>query len=168
MDQLQREEEKSGSRLKALAIIMISGLLLSFQNIRYSNVTSMVVHWSYETAASNDAPTLLQLQYDDRLPNLEELVKYNLTCPPGLAPIKNVHYPAFMAHPEGRRIPRIIHITSRHRCATNAVIENVEKWHFQNYSVYFHDDHAMQQLFTHPVTRSRFPSLREGLKCATN
>eukprot|EP00980_Cylindrotheca_fusiformis_P030639 scaffold25149_cov122-Cylindrotheca_fusiformis.AAC.2 len=165
--------------------MMVSGLLLSFQNIRYSDATSALSKWSYENAATNDeptllkllssdygnkkdAPTLLQLQYDGRLPNLEELVEYNLTCPPGLAPIKNVHYPAFMTHPEGWKIPKIIHITSRHRCATNAVIENVKKWYFRNYSVYFHDDRALQKLFTHPVTRSRFPSLRDALKCATN
>ena len=117
----------------------------------------------------NQQATSLSLSDSYPIPDIEELVESKTTtCPPGLMPITNTHFPTSVVHPTGRKIPKIIHITSRYRCATQAVINNVDKWRFQNHSVYFHDDEAIDKLFTHPYTRSLFPTLREGLKCVTN
>ncbi|OEU10318.1 hypothetical protein FRACYDRAFT_263847 [Fragilariopsis cylindrus CCMP1102] len=118
---------------------------------------------------NQQATSLLALSDSYPIPDIEELVESKTTtCPPGLMPITNTHFPTSVVHPTGRKIPKIIHITSRYRCATQAVINNVDKWRFQNHSVYFHDDEAIDKLFTHPYTRSLFPTLREGLKCVTN
>jgi hypothetical protein len=161
--------------LKTLALLLIPGLVISYQNIKLSDL-ALGVTWAYDqrNSQANDAPRIASIQATSLtsnshpIPNIEELVKFNITCPPGLTPIKNTHFPTSVTHPTGRKIPKIIHMTSRHRCATEAVIHNVDKWRFQNYSLYFHDDQAIEKLFTHPYTRSQFPTLREGLKCVTN
>jgi len=135
-------------------------LLVGIQDF-YEPIIPMVIH--------QQATSLLSLSDSYPIPDIEELVESNtITCPPGLMPITNTHFPTSVVHPTGRKIPKIIHITSRYRCATPAVIKNVDKWRFQNHSVYFHDDEAIDKLFTHPYIRSQFPTLREGLKCVTN
>mmetsp|Transcript_38619 Transcript_38619/g.93359 ORF Transcript_38619/g.93359 Transcript_38619/m.93359 type:complete len:425 (-) Transcript_38619:217-1491(-) len=122
---------------------------------------------SDQAVASQITDSEMGLLHDEPIP-IEELIQHNTTCPDGLFPIENTHMPRSVTHLEGRRIPKIVHITSKHRCATSAVIKNVDKWRFKNYSVYFHDDNALHKLFTHPQTRKLFPTLREGLKCVTS
>jgi hypothetical protein len=168
------DKEGLPRHLRILALLMIPGMVISYQNIKLSVLVLGVADWAYDqrNSEANDAPTIARIQATSLashpIPDIEELVKYNITCPPGLTPIQNTHFPTSVTHPTGRKIPRIIHITSRHRCATEAVINNVDKWRFQNYSIYFHDDQAIEKLFTHPYTRSQFPTLREGLKCVTS
>ena len=51
----------------------------------------------------------------------------NYPCPIGTAPIlDSIESVDFDEHK--RKIPKIIHITSKTRCATAEVIENVNKW----------------------------------------
>ena len=182
----QRRGGGGGGLKKILAFLMITGVvIISCQNLKVSNLVLQVqVGISSDfnapviVSSSSNQQSIISLSTSDNnsyhdIPNIEELVKFNTTttttCPPGLTLIQNTHLPtSVVVHPTGRKIPKIIHITSRYRCATPAVIQNVDKWRFQNYSVYFHDDQAMDTLFTHPYTRNQFPTLREGLKCATN
>jgi hypothetical protein len=155
--------------LKILALLVITGVvnLVLQVGIPYLNAPIIV---SNQQATSLSLSSLSSSDSYPILPNIEELVKFNttMTCPPGLRLIQNTHFPTSVVHPTGRKIPKIIHIISRHRCATPAIINNVDKWRFQNYSVYFHDDQAIDKLSTHPYTRSQFPTLREGLKCVTH
>ena len=51
-----------------------------------------------------------------------------------------------ITHPKNRKIPRIIHMTSKSRCMHNNFVDNINKWKFTNYSFYFHNDAAMNQL----------------------
>ena len=164
-----------GRGLKTLVLLVIVGVLhISFQNQNVSSLALLVgIQDFYEPIIAmvidQQATSLLSLSDSYPIPDIEELVESKTTtCPPGLMPITNTHFPTSVVHPTGRKIPKIIHITSRYRCATPAVINNVDKWRFQNHSVYFHDDEAIDKLFTHPYTRSQFPTLREGLKCVTN
>jgi len=88
-------------------------------------------------------------------------------CPPGATPILDTirHRNEQALH---RKIPQIIHITSKSRCATPKVQAIVNQWRFANYSLYFHDDEAVDRLFRHSQTRRTFPLLNETLMCVTN
>jgi len=173
-----------GGGLKTPALLLIAGLSMYFANIRGSTlplveildyvtvaVAPIIIIATATATATSTATSVSSDSYP--IPHIEELVKFNTTatatsCPPGLTPITNTYYPTSVVYPPGRKIPKIIHITSKYRCATPAVIKNVDKWRFQNYSVYFHDDQAIEKLFTHPYARSQFPTLREALKCVTS
>ena len=89
------------------------------------------------------------------------------SCPPGATPILDTIRPQHDKQPY-RKIPKIIHITSKSRCATPKVQDIVNQWRFANYSLYFHDDEAVDRLFRHPKTQTTFPLLNETLMCVTN
>lgn len=105
------------------------------------------------------------------LPELVRSTKAaNTSCPPGATPILDTirhhhHRDDELLH---RKIPRIIHITSKSRCATPRVQALVEQWRFANYSLFFHDDDAVDSLFRHPTSQKTFPLLNETLMCVTN
>lgn len=92
----------------------------------------------------------------------EALAKYS--CPIGTSPILDT----ILHDDHGRRIPKMIHMTSKTRCATIEVIENINQWRLAGHSLYFHDDAAVQRLTDHPITQQLFPMLNETLKCVTN
>ncbi|KAL7477363.1 hypothetical protein ACHAW6_003173 [Cyclotella cf. meneghiniana] len=86
-------------------------------------------------------------------------------CPPGSAPILDT---ISRNEYRGRHIPRIIHITSKNRCATVEVLRNLQRWRFPGHSLYFHDDDAVERLTSHPLSQRAFPLLNETLRCVTN
>lgn len=143
--------------VKYISFFLIASCFLSFLNSKLiSSVLSNSSEWNYEIS-----PHLSLIP-------LEELAKNNnTTCPEGLFPIENTHLPVSVTH-SNRLIPKIVHITSKQRCATQAVIDNINKWRFKNHSLYFYDDNAVDRLFQHPITRQQFPELREILKCVTS
>ena len=101
---------------------------------------------------------------------LTELVRSasapNKQCPPGSAPILDT---ISRNESDGRRrIPRIVHITSKNRCATVEVLRNIRRWRFPGHSLYFHDDDAVERLTSHPLSQRAFPLLNETLRCVTN
>lgn len=62
-----------------------------------------------------------------------------------------------------RKIPRIIHFTSKSKCLSETFAENLEKWHFSNHSVYLHDDDAVARLLE--KYWPQFPHLQIGASC---
>jgi hypothetical protein len=101
---------------------------------------------------------------------LSELVRSasaaDTQCPPGSAPILDT---VSRNESDGRRrIPRIVHITSKNRCATVEVLRNLRRWRFPGHSLYFHDDDAVERLTSHPMSQRVFPLLNETLRCVTN
>lgn len=58
--------------------------------------------------------------------------------------------PKSITHANGRRIPRILHMTSKSRCLTKPFHDNVQNWKsvLSNYSFFFHDDVSKQRLFS--------------------
>jgi len=105
---------------------------------------------------------------EHELPTLAELVQSSTahlqTCPNGSTPILD----NIITNGPTRKIPRIIHITSKNRCTTPAVHAVVNQWRFNDHSLYFHDDAAVERLTSHPLSQSVFPLLNETLKCVTN
>ena len=51
-----------------------------------------------------------------------------------------------MTQQRKRKIPKIVHVTSKTRCMTPAVIRNIDQWRFPGYALYFHDDGAVDRL----------------------
>ena len=56
-----------------------------------------------------------------------------------------------------RRIPRIVHQTSKSRCLATSVFDLTEKWQFEGWEYYLHDDQAMERLFAQEAVH--FPLL---------
>ena len=63
-----------------------------------------------------------------------------------------------------RKIPKIIHMTSKSRCLTQGFADNVRKWHFSDHSFYFHDDEAVDRLLMQRYW-SDFPHIPLAMKC---
>jgi mannosyltransferase OCH1-like enzyme len=68
-----------------------------------------------------------------------------------------------------RRIPNIVHQTSKSRCVTPAFFEISNQWKFQDdWEYYFHDDDAMERLL-HSQVFPEFPNLLAIWRnCVTN
>lgn len=45
-----------------------------------------------------------------------------------------------------RKVPRIVHMTSKSRCLTQGYHENLNKWRIQGHSIFLHDDDAVEKL----------------------
>lgn len=56
-----------------------------------------------------------------------------------------------------RRIPRIIHQTSKSRCLATSIFNLTEQWNFDGYSYHLHDDQAIERLFNQEA--ANFPLL---------
>ena len=74
---------------------------------------------------------------------------------------------AMMSNNGTRKIPKIIHMTSKGRCFTKAFADNIKQWTQPGYSFVLHDDEAVDKLF-HNYEWSEFPLLRHILTCLTS
>ncbi|GFH59900.1 hypothetical protein CTEN210_16376 [Chaetoceros tenuissimus] len=66
-----------------------------------------------------------------------------------------------------RKIPKIVHMTSKGRCFTKAFADNIKQWTLPGYSFVLHDDEAVEKLF-HNYEWTEFPLLRHVLTCLTS
>lgn len=64
---------------------------------------------------------------------------------------------------QGRKIPKIIHMTSKSRCFTENYALSINKWKFDGYSLLMHDDAAVDRLFSREWLE--FPLLKEVRSC---
>jgi len=67
---------------------------------------------------------------------------------------------------DGRKVPKIIHMTSKNKCFTKKYSDNADLWKFEGYSFFMHDDAAVQRLI-HGKEWSEFPLLKEAASCLT-
>jgi hypothetical protein len=51
-----------------------------------------------------------------------------------------------ITHPPGRKIPKIVHVTSKTRCMPPILQQNLERWKFPDHNFYLHDDDAVERL----------------------
>lgn len=174
------------TRVAAMAIFVAISLLQSNSTMKATvnyagtslSATSMALLG--KTTATMTLASAFPINVDDsridedaKLIPLPELVRSaqaaNTSCPPGATPILDtIRHHLHDDELPHRKIPRIIHITSKSRCATPKVQALVEQWRFANYSLFFHDDDAVDKLFRHPKSQKTFPLLNETLMCVTN
>ena len=86
-------------------------------------------------------------------------------CPNDLVYCPNKFDPRSIV--KGRKIPKIVHLTSKTKCFTQNYIENLKRWRFPEHSFFVHDDAAMEDLFSRdwpefPLLHRVLPCLRTG------
>ena len=90
-------------------------------------------------------------------------------CPAGLVFVADHVLPDEVTHPSGRRIPRLLHVTTKSRCMTPMFANNLNRWKDvlgSTYSIYVHDDAAVNR-FLYQKRWTEFPELKEVLSCVT-
>ena len=88
------------------------------------------------------------------------------TCPDGLVYVPNTFRPESLV-PPGRKIPKVVHVTSKTRCFTEDFARNVERWRFEGYSLFVHDDPSVERLLA-ARRWPQFPLLREARACLSH
>jgi mannosyltransferase OCH1-like enzyme len=86
-----------------------------------------------------------------------------IECAEGLIPVPDTVLDPTLAWSDGRKIPRVVHVTSRSRCMTKEFAENIDKWRFKDHSLFMHDDVAMDKVLNRDWPE--FPLLQKVLKC---
>jgi hypothetical protein len=62
-----------------------------------------------------------------------------------------------------RRIPRLVHVTSKTRCMAPEFAANLDRWRFADHSFFFHNEEAMERLLEREWPE--FPALRQAVRC---
>ncbi len=90
-----------------------------------------------------------------------------LECPEPLVPFQNiiVRDPDHATITSTRKIPRILHFSYKSRCLPRDIARNINKWRetLPTYSIFFHDDEAVERMFQQDWTE--FPRLHKAMRC---
>jgi hypothetical protein len=137
------------------------------------------IDWSWIATSTNTSTTTNTKEQDVTLP-LHVLVDTHrhIVCPDPLIRMDDRILPsapavfqdqppppALVAAISGvRKIPKIIHMTSKSRCLTPGFVTNVQTWQFPDHSFYFHDDQAVERLLLGKAWLD-FPHIPLALKC---
>ena len=80
-----------------------------------------------------------------KLTHSGEYARKETVCPKGTEWMNNV-VDSVAEKAEGRKIPKIVHMTGKSRCLTPTAHSMISMWKFENHSFYYHDDEAMFSL----------------------
>jgi mannosyltransferase OCH1-like enzyme len=95
--------------------------------------------------------------------DLVEYGKENSTCPNSLHFIGSKFNERSIV--EGRKIPKIVHMTSKSRCFAKEFVDAIDAWRFEDYSILIHDDATADKLMSREWPE--FPLLQEARSCIT-
>jgi len=113
---------------------------------------------------NNNSPCVrFDTTYAYNITSLQEIAgsTQQYQCPSRLKLVEDKFYPQ-----NGRKIPKLVHMTSKTRCLTSNFTENAQSWFFENHTMVFHDDDAVARLLE---TRfPEFPHLQYASKCITS
>ena len=84
-------------------------------------------------------------------------------CPPPLVAVRDRLLSPSLAYAGGRKIPRIVHLSSKSRCNHPVIAANAETWKLKGHSLFLHDDEAVWKLLNREWPE--FPGLRAVLTC---
>jgi hypothetical protein len=107
-------------------------------------------------------------RFSTKVPPLDKLAAASVleSCPNKFQKVENVHLPVSVSL-ETRKIPRIVHQTSKSRCLTAAFTNVTSHWKLSGWSYYFHDDDAIDRLLK--LEFPEFPHLQTIFRdCVTN
>ena len=91
---------------------------------------------------------------------------HHAKCPDGQAYVNSTYVPNSFNIAK-RKIPKVVHMTSKSNCFTKPYASNADLWRLEDYSFMMHDDAAVERLFRHSEW-SEFPLLKEILPCLTS
>ena len=119
--------------------------------------------------APSDVKRCVDLTNDSYEVDIESLLEIagsipgqNTTCPDGQIYVDSQFLPESIM--KGRKIPKIIHMTSKSKCFTKAYADNVERWRFDGHSFFLHDDADVNKLYMSREWKE-FPLLDEVRSC---
>jgi len=98
-----------------------------------------------------------------KLTHSGEYARKETVCPKGTEWMNNV-VDSVAEKAEGRKIPKIVHMTGKSRCLTPTAHSMISMWKFENHSFYYHDDEAMFSLLL-DTDFPMFPDVKNTLKC---
>ena len=145
-------------------ILLIDVIIRVFENISGSVVFVMDESQSSDShlLLGGAIPTRKGSMPLDWLTNGQGALVSN--CSEGLSLVHDQILSRTETHPVGRNIPRIIHQTSKTRCAAQPYVRLIRRWKaFPNYAYYLHDDDAVERLFA--KNWEAFPQLRQIMRC---
>jgi hypothetical protein len=146
-----------------LAVIFLERVYIPFEfDLNYDLQDRGVTTQSKISQATRDRP------FSIKVPPLDKLAAASFleSCPYKLQKVENVHLPVSVSR-ETRKIPRIVHQTSKSRCLTAAFTNVTSHWKLPGWSYYFHDDDAIDRLFK--LEFPEFPHLQTVFhSCVTN
>ena len=98
------------------------------------------------------------------IPTISQLVGSfdDYECPDGLVIVKDT-IDSSSFEKNQRRIPKVIHMTSKTRCMTHAFATNVDSWRFEGHSLFIHDDDAVRRLLNR--WWPEFPNIHDIQNC---
>lgn len=98
-------------------------------------------------------------------PSLVELTGRNraIQCPESLVLVNDTLINPELAYIGGRKIPRIVHISSSSRCNVKLFADNIDTWRLDDHFLFLHDDDAVNRLLYQDWPE--FPFLKKIMKC---
>jgi mannosyltransferase OCH1-like enzyme len=161
-----RPRTKSANLRGREPVYLLLFLLLMVYH-HYSAHSTVLLHTLPVTPPYNEGSSLPSMntattnnRADDAVP-LEQLTTSPISsCPPPLIYLPN--HVRTEAH--NRKIPKIVHMTSKSRCFTSNFYENIQQWrHMEEHSLYLHDDTAVDRLLSQDWPL--FPHMNLARKC---
>jgi hypothetical protein len=98
-----------------------------------------------------------------KIPLIDLVNSERETCAAGLSLVEDDIIDKSLAFADNRKIPRIVHVTSRTRCMPPEFVNVINKWRFPEHSFFFHNEVAMQRLLGKHWPE--FPQLQHVLRC---
>ena len=86
-----------------------------------------------------------------------------MTCPSSLVLVNDTLIDPELAFAGGRKIPRIVHISSSSRCNVKLFADNMDTWRLKDHFFFLHDDEAVNRLLHRDWPE--FPLLKDIMKC---
>jgi len=103
----------------------------------------------------------------DSLLDLVGFGKENTSCPEGLTYVGSRHNAsASKSIIQGRKIPKIVHKTSKTRCFAENYVPAMNMWRFEDHSFFVHDDEAVDKLLNREWPE--FPLLQHARSCTAS
>jgi len=132
------------------SIILLLLYVGQMQGATLQAAADNVLHNAKDTVRGSVISQTYMYSGDSDLTPLEVLTRSSdastMTCPNGMVPVQDTIVPRNVSHPAGRKIPRIVHFTSKSRCVLPKVRDSLDRWRFPNHAFYFHDDDAVMAL----------------------
>lgn len=144
----------------SLVVVLQVSLFLAACEIFYSmNACQM------SSSSSASSLSSLDMQQEQRRVPLRTLVntKQEVSCPPGLSLVSDTILDSRLAYAGNRKIPRIVHVTSKTRCMPQEFTDNLDKWRFPNHSFFFHNEAAIERMLNRYWPE--FPHLQQAMRC---
>jgi mannosyltransferase OCH1-like enzyme len=153
---IDRSKGKTSRCVRGAILPLVVALLLSLSYVvQFTSVDLKQVTEQRQVTfeSSGQRTSLTQLAGTDK----------PIQCAEGLVPVPDTVLDPALKFIDGRKIPRVVHVTSRSRCMTKEFAKNIDKWRFKDHSLFMNDDDAMDELLSRYWPE--FPQLQQVQQC---